>query len=294
MIYVINPIGFCFGVSNSINQVLKYKNENKDKDVSFLRMIVHDKNTFDQILNKVNGTLYSSSKEYDYLSTVFVSSAHGVILKEKEKINSKKGIFLDTTCPILLKTKEKIRKYQSQGYKIIFFGKENHDETISFLSEFKDLVFIPTSSIDTYDYSTLKDEYYIVSQSTISINLYNDFINKIKENNVNYIYIESICKQCLLRWNKATLLNVNQDSCFIVLGSKSSSNAKEFYNLILNKYPLNKVFFIQDILTLQQNYNKINNFKDVYIMSATSFSNFDVDIILNKLSNYLNQEIKYL
>lgn len=294
MIYVINPIGFCFGVNNSINQVIKYKSENKDKNITFLRMIVHDKNTFDQILNKVDGSLYSSNINYDYSSTVFVSSAHGVILGEKGKINSKKGIFLDTTCPILLKTKQNIRKYQSQGYKIIFFGKINHDETISFLSEFKDIVFISTDEIDTYDYSSLKDKYYIVSQSTISINLYNNFINKIKLNNVSYIYIETICKQCLLRWNKATSLKVNQDSCFVVLGSQSSSNAKEFYNLILNKYPINKAFFIQDINMLEQNYDQINNFKDVYIMSATSFSNFDVDTILNKLSKYLNQDIKYI
>lgn len=294
MLYVINPIGFCFGVNNSINQVIKFKSENPNVDISFLRMIVHDKNTFDQILNKVDGTIYDKNKEYNYPSTAFVSSAHGIITKEKEEIISKNGIFLDTTCPILLKTKDKISKYLKNGYKVIFFGKENHDETISFLSEFKDLIFIPTTSIDSYDYSSLKDKYYVVSQSTISINLYNKFISKIKIYNVNTICIESICKQCLLRWNKATNLNVDSTSCFIVLGSKSSSNAKEFYNLILNKYPSNKAFFIQDIKSLENNLDLLKSFKDIYIMSATSFSNYDVDSIINKLKDVFNYDLKYL
>lgn len=288
MIKIIAPIGFCFGVNNSINTVNNYFLSNKDKNIVFLRKIVHDNNTFNKILSKVNGQVYDPNFNYDYKNTTFIFSAHGIIQSEKKLINNKKGIFVDTTCPILLNTKKRIYKYMNEGIDILFIGKKNHDETLSFLSEFKDMTFIDIEELNTFNYKSLNKKYYVVFQSTISLNLYNAFIKKLEEFNIDTIEIESICRQCLLRWKKATSLILNKNDCFIVLGSNLSSNGKEFYNLLLNKYPANHIYFIQDILALNNILDVLKNYNDIYVVSATSFSNDDVDLIINKLKESLN------
>ncbi len=290
MLKIVVPIGFCFGVNNSINQVKDYSLSSKDKEIVFLRQIVHDNNTFNKILTEVNGTKFDKDNNYNYSNCLFVSSAHGVIKQEQEYINSKNGIFLDTTCPILLNTKKRIRNYLAQNRKVIFIGKKDHDETISFLSEFSSLIFIDINQLDTYPYKDLKDKYYIVFQSTISLKLYKSFLNKLKENNIDTYQIDSICRQCLLRWNKASHLILEKNDCFIVLGSLLSSNGKEFYNLLKSSYPNNEVLFIQDINSLNEKIDALRKCNDIYLCSATSFSNEDVDLIVSKLKKELNIE----
>jgi len=285
-LFIIKPYGFCFGINTLINKVDKYKKENPDNNLYFYKMLVHDENTNNQILKMVDGKLYEN--KYKQNSTI-IFPAHGTLSTIKHDFDTNNIPYIDCICPILIKTKEEILKQLKENDYVLFFGKGNHDETIFFANEIKELKVIDTKDYQNIDFSYLKNKKFaLFCQSTISINQYEQFKKYLKVNKFNPSKIYPICASCLSRWNKLDNIKQDLNNIFIVLGSNKSSNATEFYNKCKQTFPSNTKLFLDSIENIKENINTISQYENIYLMSATSFSTFEFENIIKYLQKELD------
>jgi len=290
MIYVLSPIGFCQGVKNSLNLTREYKTNHPSENLVFARKIVHDEKTNNEIIQETKATILSKTTLFNE-NTTLIFSAHGlsaddILFAKKYHVN-----YLDTTCPILKGVQKQINYFSKKSTLLFFIGKKSHPETLAFLSNNKNLIFISEDEIDNLNLSkySKKDKAAVFFQSTLGQTIY----LKTQHHFLNYFYNKpffgSICKECLKRWNKLDNLKVSNNAIFIILGSKSSSNANEFYKKAKSLFT-NKCYFISNLEEIK----KIKLEKDLYLMSATSFSNLEVDRIINYLKEELKEDVKII
>jgi 4-hydroxy-3-methylbut-2-enyl diphosphate reductase IspH len=96
---------------------------------------------------------------------------------------------------------------------------------------------------------------------------------------------EQICHECLSRWQALDGLGLGLDFSFVVVGDPSSSNAVEFKDLIVKKYPKASVVLALDEKGLEAEISQISFRGDVFLVSATSASDQDVQKIYKKLKS---------
>lgn len=286
-IYLITPFGFCFGVKNSLNKVREFKKINPNYKFVFKKMIVHDSKTNSEALKQVNASLFNTNDNYSKKDTIFVFPAHGTKSTEKNQLEKEGYKYLDCICPILIKTKKDILNEIAKGNKVIFFGKENHDETIFFINEIKDLIFVDYKKYKETKLNLENDKFVIFPQSTISLTSYLDFQTYLKDNNLIPKKVYPICSSCLTRWEKLKDIEDSSNNIYIIFGSNLSSNATEFYHLACKYFSDKRVYFISDLEKLKENLPLIEKYDNIYLMSATSFSNSNFEECLSYLKNRL-------
>lgn len=284
MIEIIEPVGYCFGVKNALNQVEKFFKANPHTKIYFYTMIVHDQNTNEELLKKVNGSLLKDSiASLKNSDSLLVFSAHGMIVSALNEAKENNVNYLDTTCPYLLEADRRIAKYLNEFDTVYFLGKLNHEETLSVLSKFPSLKFVDVAKLDSYSFPK-NGNIAIVPQSTLGLQTIYELNKKLESHPNLHYFIDNICPHCYLRWNKARNLKIDKDALFVVCGSHLSSNAKEFFTLLKNSYPFNKVYLIDSVKEAET--IKSLNAKNIYIVSATSISEENV----RKIADYLSSK----
>ena len=225
MIYFPKIYGTCRGANNAINMAIKVKKENPDKKVLIYKEILHNNYVVNE-LNKIGIEIVSELDNVTKNDLVIIR-AHGETKSTFDYLD-KKGIkYYDATC-INVKKIHDIVLDKKKDYKIIIVGKKEHPEVIATNGWADNNAIIIE---DENDYKLLnKDEnYFLVSQTTISIDSVNNLVKYMDKNGINYKSENTICNyQKLIQLSSVELAkNMN---IMIVIGGKNSSNTKELFN----------------------------------------------------------------
>jgi len=212
----IEPQGFCFGVINALD-ILNEALEKYDK-VYVLGNIIHNKTVNEKLKEK--GVIIID-KNFIPDDGVVVLTAHGTSPELKDKLPS----CIDATCPFIKKIHEIALNHKDD---IIYVGKDNHPETISFL-DYPNIKLI-TSFNDLDNLGDLRNPI-LINQTTLSTLFLEKISKEIKKMYPNIIIYDKICNATKKRQN--AVLKADFDLCFVV-GDKSSSNANELANLRKN------------------------------------------------------------
>ena len=132
-IEVIEPSGYCSGVTNAIKIALSAKNENPNSKVIILGQLVHNKHVENFLLDHQIET-YKGKVDEAYINeldsnSIAIFTAHGHDKKLESYLSDKNIKFYDATCPKVNVTHEKINKEINSGHDVIYIGKKNHPET---------------------------------------------------------------------------------------------------------------------------------------------------------------------
>ena len=287
MIKLIQPIGFCYGVRNSIKKAKEERRNSPKRKIVFLHPIVHNRKTHEELLKEVHGEDYDPSadpKIYD--NAVIVTSAHGSTAEEKRLVHYLKGELLDCTCPFLITAKKTMKAYLEEGYDVYFVGNEKHAETLSVLSSDPRIIYIPTSKALSFDFKSIREgaKIAVFPQSTLSRTIYESFLSSLRKSvNVSSLKIFPLCHECANRWDAALKIPPEERFSFFVIGDPTSSNAREFVSLVSRNYPNMKVFLTSDADELAQQMKEIDFRDNVYLASATSASADQVRAVYKRL-----------
>jgi 4-hydroxy-3-methylbut-2-enyl diphosphate reductase len=138
LVSILKPEGYCSGVSMAIDLALRIKEENKDKNVYVLGMLVHNTHVTNFLKNKGIVTLDEGDKETLISSLnkgdILIFTAHGHE-KHLDILAKEKGLIIyDSVCPKVKHNLTLIQKEIDEGHQVIYIGKNKHQEAIGALS----------------------------------------------------------------------------------------------------------------------------------------------------------------
>ena len=264
---LINPHGYCGGVSHALNVVYNtINNPNTVKPIYLLGNLIHNKIVTNKLSQLGVTTIDIKNKTrlelLDYIdSGTVIFSAHGVSNKVREKATNKGLNIVDASCGKVLLIHKKVLEYINKGYYVLYIGKPNHPEAEAILEESNNIKLI--TSINDLNTKIDNKLIYVTNQTTLSLLEITNIYNKIKELYPNALIDNNICNATTLR--QKALFNLNTD-LVIVVGDKLSSNSNSLVN-IARRNNIDSIL-VENISDIDANF--IKKYKHISFTSGAS------------------------
>ena len=282
MIKTILPIGYCFGVKNTLDNVKKLANNNPTKDIVLFSAPVHNKNALDDLLKIGNIFMLKDYKKKKNNDSILVFSAHGHTSKHEQFAKENGFKIYDSICPFLMFRNKSVLKDIDSFDKIYVIGDEKHPETESLLSLKQGIVCLNPNNKIILEKDDLS-KVLVIYQSTINVDSFNLLNGELKKTFKNLTVI-SVCPECANRFNNLDKIAFNQNDLIIIVGDKTSANTTSLFEKAKTKLDSKRVLFILNVDELKKVPLPIN-INNIYLTSGTSASLEDVTSISNSLEN---------
>lgn len=282
MIKTILPIGYCFGVKNTLDNVKKLANNNPTKDIVLFSAPVHNKNALDDLLKIGNIFMLKDYKKKNNNDSILVFSAHGHTSKQEQFAKENGFKIYDSICPFLMFRNKSVLKDIDSFDKIYVIGDEKHPETESLLSLKQGIVCLNPNNKIILEKDDLS-KVLVIYQSTINVDSFNLLNEELKKTFKNLTAI-SVCPECANRFNNLDKIAFNQNDLIIIVGDKTSANTTSLFEKAKTKLDSKRVLFILNVDELKKVPLPIN-INNIYLTSGTSASLEDVTSISNYLEN---------
>lgn len=282
MIKTILPIGYCFGVKNTLDNVKKLANNNPTKDIVLFSAPVHNKNAIDDLLKIGNIFMLKDYKKKNNNDSILVFSAHGHTSKQEQFAKENGFKIYDSICPFLMFRNKSVLKDIDSFDKIYVIGDEKHPETESLLSLKQGIVCLNPNNKIILEKDDLS-KVLVIYQSTINVDSFNLLNEELKKTFKNLTVI-SVCPECANRFNNLDKIAFNQNDLIIIVGDKTSANTTSLFEKAKTKLDSKRVLFILNVDELKKVPLPIN-INNIYLTSGTSASLEDVTSISNCLEN---------
>ncbi len=211
-IKVAKDIGFCFGVDKAVEIAKKLLE--KGENVYVTGELIHNEEEMKKLNQLGLKTFDVTSKWPDLSQATVLIRAHGVPVDQLEKIKAHAKKVVDATCPVVLSLSESILDAKKQGFEVLLYGHDKHDEV---------------DSLESLRYSTKKIA--LFSQTTMDADGFKEISKAIAENieDLSSVMIKnSICNVTYQREREVKVLASENDVCLVIGGSKSSNTRKLF------------------------------------------------------------------
>ena len=282
MIKTILPIGYCFGVKNTLDNVKKLANNNPTKDIVLFSAPVHNKNAIDDLLKIGNIFMLKDYKKKNNNDSILVFSAHGHTSKQEQFAKENGFKIYDSICTFLMFRNKSVLKDIDSFDKIYVIGDEKHPETESLLSLKQGIVCLNPNNKIILEKDDLS-KVLVIYQSTINVDSFNLLNEELKKTFKNLTVI-SVCPECANRFNNLDKIAFNQNDLIIIVGDKTSANTTSLFEKAKTKLDSKRVLFILNVDELKKVPLQIN-INNIYLTSGTSASLEDVTSISNYLEN---------
>lgn len=205
---VINPHGFCAGVTHAIKLALSLKG------VYCLHELVHNEIVVEGL--KRRGFRFVEDIEEVPEGATVLFSAHGVSPQVKAAAKRRNLKVVDATCPFVERVHREARAFAEKGYQVVVIGNENHAEVKGILGE------APGAIVYSDLASSLEQTLGVVSQTTMNAD---DVKAKVEELKVGY-KVETMAQVCNATKERQDAVKAFKGDALLVLGSSNSSNTK--------------------------------------------------------------------
>ncbi|XMB87263.1 4-hydroxy-3-methylbut-2-enyl diphosphate reductase [Mycoplasmatota bacterium WC44] len=270
----ITPSGYCFGVVNAINTVIKANKSNIPKPINVYGMLIHNKMVIKALEEIGIKTIYDPKiSDLDDITGTVVFTAHGISKKIIKKAKENGLNVINATCRDVTKTHNIIDDYIHDGYEVIYIGKKNHPEAVSSTESDKVHLIETIADLDKINFNK---KLAVTNQTTMSIFDVKHIYAHIKENYPNVIIINEICNATRRR-QLAVLEHIDVDKLFVV-GDKKSNNSNNLAKL----HP--KGILIENIYDIDE--SNLSNLKTVAVTAGASTPKAIIDEVVKYLENY--------
>lgn len=230
--------GFCFGVVTAIN---KAEDElYSDSTLYCLGDIVHNTAEVERLQRKGLKTI--THKELEGLENVKVLlRAHGEPPSTYTCARRQNIKVIDATCPVVLRLQQRIREAyftsveKGTGTQIVIYGRRGHAEVNGLVGQTNGNAIV-IENIDELNNIDFSKPVKLYSQTTKSLEGFNDIINEIKRRMLPDVPFESydtICRQVANRVEHLRDFARKHDVILFVAGEKSS-NGRVLFNHCLD------------------------------------------------------------
>lgn len=221
-IILVKPRGLCAGVDRALRILELAVKENK-QPVYCRHEIVHNKKVVEEFKQK--GVKFVEDLNQVPDGAVVVFSAHGSSPELFELAGKKNLTVIDAVCPLVTKVHLEAKKFESEGYQIIYLGHKNHPEAEGVLGEVKgNSVLI--SNLSEAKKLKIPQKAVLLTQTTLALDETKEIIDYLitKRPNLELPAGKDICFSTTNRQLAVKELAKHSD-LILVVGSKISSNS---------------------------------------------------------------------
>ncbi len=230
--------GFCFGVKEAIKAAEQTIVENNSNNVRIYSCgpLIHNKTVTDELEQK--GVQIIKGPDEAEEGSVIIVRSHGEPEEFYRKAGAKNIKIVDATCPFVKRIHKLVREAKNEGYHIVVIGDSNHPEVIG-INGWCDNEASIVSSID--EAKKVKcDRVFIVSQTTITTELFNEIVSYYENTKDEVVVHNTICHATEERQKSCMETAIDSD-LMVIIGGSNSSNSKKLFE-IAKKYCRNTYF----------------------------------------------------
>lgn len=219
-VVVANNLGFCKGVEKALDTADEVcAKVEEGKKIYFYGEIVHNTLVTDNY-KKMGAIMITSPQEIEEPGIVIIR-AHGISDRERRELEEGNNEIVDCTCPVVLKGQRLVRE---SNLPVIILGYKGHSEVNSLSGSSNSGVKIVSMLSDLHDVSP--GRYRGVVQTTFSIPLLNELIEKGRKKGIEIELANTICRASVVRRTCVEKLAGEVDAV-VVVGAQHSANARE-------------------------------------------------------------------
>ena len=277
---ILEPKGYCVGVSHAISVALSAKKEHPECDIFVLGMLVHNDFVIQKLEEKGIHTV--SSLDDIPFKNVVVFTAHGHDEKLDDLAKNKGLIIYDAICPIVKKNISIIKKELEEGHQIIYIGIPPHPETIAATSIDKNVLLYPVNG--DFDFSKVNDESpLVVNQTTLNILELGDIHKNILRHLPKARIADEICFSTRQRQENIKNIDDKNVNMIIIIGDKKSSNSTRLWEVAKLSHPNIPSIMVSSNEDLDL--SLIRNKKHIVLASGASVAEETIDAIYQTINS---------
>jgi len=225
----ITPRGYCHGVVNAINTIMKLTEMSTEKKITILGMVIHNKQVVEYFEHKGIRTLHNPSKTREELldeidDGIVVFTAHGVSQQVRQKAIDKGLEIIDTTCTDVVKSHTVVAELIQDGYDIIYIGKHNHPESDG-AKGISPCVHVVETIEEVQELHLTNPKVALTNQTTMSLYDIYQIAEEARVLYPNIYFVDEICNATRIR--QEAVRNADQTiDHIIVVGDTMSNNSQ--------------------------------------------------------------------
>ena len=270
-IQVIEPHGFCAGVTNALRKAQSLLSPSAPctlhpAPVYCLHELVHNELVVND-LKRLGMVFVESLNEVPEGATVLFS-AHGVSPAVRAQAEERKLMVVDATCPFVEKVHKAAKEFASSGRQVVVIGNPDHAEVKGITGEVADAIVI--KSVLHSPFPIPHSPLGVVSQTTMNADEVADVVEKLR----GEYEVETMAEVCNATKARQDAVKAFNGDALLVLGSVNSSNTRRLCEVA----KCAKVFRAGTLDEV-----KAIDFSDVSVLGVTSGAstpeNFFTDVI---------------
>jgi 4-hydroxy-3-methylbut-2-enyl diphosphate reductase len=275
------PQGFCKGVIQAIRKVNDaIENPQTKKPIHMLGSLVHNQNIVQAFVAK-GVIIHEGKSRLELLDEIndgtVIFTAHGVSDEVRAKALSKGLEIIDATCKDVFQNQQIIKAKSSEGYRILFYGIENHPETEGIADTAPIIVVNEKTNFDTLPEECGK--ILLTTQTTMSYADILPFYWRLKSKYPQLELLEEVCSSTRKR-QEAIINQAGNLDLLLVVGDPGSNNSKMLLDIGQNKACL-KTIMVENVEDL--NKYDLSPYRTIGITSGASTPNAIVEEIIEQL-----------
>ena len=223
-ISVIEPHGFCAGVTAALKKALSLaatRRDDSNPSLYCLHELVHNEIVVDEL--KKRGFAFVESLADVPNGATVLFSAHGVAPQIREAAQSRGICVVDATCPFVERVHKAAREFAAKGLRIVVIGHPEHIEVKGIVGEVEEAVVISNvASAREFCAATADTDASlgVVSQTTMNADEVADIVAVLKTR----FKVETTAEVCNATKVRQDAVKAFGGDAVLVLGSASSSN----------------------------------------------------------------------
>jgi len=195
----------------------------REKDVYSLGPIIHNE---DEVERLAKAGLRTVEDEQKIRSGTVIIRSHGAAPEQMAKLREKGVNIVDATCVLVKRVQHIAEQLESDGYKVVIIGDENHPEVRAVMGCVNDVVVLADKS-DLHKLTEEGTKLGIVCQTTLSSDYFGKMLGVIGRGNFSELkVINTLCREAIKRQTSAVQLCKQVDIMFVLGGLKSANTRR--------------------------------------------------------------------
>jgi (E)-4-hydroxy-3-methyl-but-2-enyl pyrophosphate reductase len=274
-VLVAEKCGFCHGVRNAISVAEKILAA-EDQVYSF-GPIIHNKDVVDRLAKSGLKTVRDVE---DIRSGTVLIRSHGAAPAQIARLKEKGLKIVDATCVLVKRVQRIAARLESDGYKVVIIGDENHPEVRAVVGCARDVAVIADES----DLKRLpgNPKLGVVCQTTQNPEFVGRILGAIGRGSFSELkVINTLCKEAIKRQESAAQLCKKVEIMF-VLGGLESANTRRLAELCRGVN--SQTFHLQNWAELDE--NVLRGKKTAGVTAGASTPDWIIDEFARNLENH--------
>lgn len=242
--------GFCWGVVRTI-EIAEQELGNR-QEIYSLGDVIHNPTEIERLRAKGLQTIKVSDLERVRGKTVLIR-AHGEPPSTYKRAEELGVTIIDATCPVVTKVQERIRRFYTEGYQVVIFGKKEHAEVVGLVGQTNGEAIV-IKSLAEIDRVALARKTVLFSQTTMDKTTFHLLkgelqkrvkelvVGSIEDEAIEFHAKDTICGQVSGRDKKIREFAQANDVVIFVAG-RASSNGKVLFDIAQEANP--RIHFIE-------------------------------------------------